>query len=85
MKVQVQVNGSYRPEDVVETLDWMLPNASDATESVVVLLGWCSGHLTDEVADLVRRNGHVLLFHGGGATPSHRPMTHICMRGWLSS
>ena len=69
MKVQVQENGSYRSEDVVEALDWMLPNASNATESIVLLLDWYSGHLTEEVAELVRRKGHVLLFHGGGTTP----------------
>ena len=69
MKVQVQVNGSYRSEDVVEALDWMLPTASNSTESIIVLLGWYSGHLTDEVAALVRGKGHVLMFHGGGCTP----------------
>ena len=40
MKVQVQENGSYRSEDVVEALDWMLPNASNATESIVLMLDW---------------------------------------------
>ena len=69
MKVQVQENGSYRSEDVVEALDWMLPNAKNAMESIVLLLDWFSGHLTEEVAELVRRKGHVLLFHGGGTTP----------------
>ena len=68
-KVQVQENGSYRSEDVVEALDWMLPVAADSTESIIVLLDWFSGHLTEEVAELVRNKGHVLLFHGGGCTP----------------
>ena len=54
---------------VVEALDWMLPNASNSAESIVVLLDWYSGHLTEEVADTVRRKGHVLIFHGGGCTP----------------
>ena len=54
---------------VVEALDWMLPNATKPEESIVVLLDWYSGHLTDAVAELVRRKGHVLLFHGGGCTP----------------
>ena len=69
MNVQVQKNGSYRSEDVVEALDWMLPNATKPEESIVVLLDWYIGHLTDAVAELVRRKGHVLLFHGGGCTP----------------
>ena len=68
-KVQVQENGSYRSEDVVEALDWMLPNANSSAESIIVILDWYSGHLTDEVAELVRRKGHVLIFHGGGCTP----------------
>ena len=34
-----------------------------------MILGWCSGHLTPEVADCVRRKGRVLLFHGGGCAP----------------
>ena len=48
---------------------WMLPDAKTPAESVVVMLDWCSGHLTKEVAEVVRRKGHVLLFHGGGCTP----------------
>jgi hypothetical protein len=34
-----------------------------------VLLDWFSGHLTDEVKELIAGKGHVLLFHGGGTTP----------------
>jgi hypothetical protein len=69
MRVQIQENGSYRSGDVVEALEWILPDASVTGESLVVLLDWFSGHLTEEVADIVRRKGHVLLFHGGGTTP----------------
>ena len=69
MKVQVQENGSYRSEDVVEALDRMLPNAAHSQESIIVMLDWYSGHLTEEVAELVRRKGHVLVFLGGGCTP----------------
>jgi len=54
VKVQVQENGSYRSEDVVEALDWMLPVANIPSESIIVILDWYSGHLTKEVADLVR-------------------------------
>ena len=38
MKVQTQENGSYRSEDVVEALEWMLPAASRPEESIVVVL-----------------------------------------------
>ena len=51
MKMQTQVQGSYRSEDMVEALDWMLPQAASSDESIIVLLDWFSGHLTEEVAD----------------------------------
>ena len=54
---------------MVEALDWMLPEASGSGESIVVIRDWFSGHLTEEVAELVRSKGHVLIFHGGGTTP----------------
>ena len=38
MHLQVQENGSYRCEDCVEAFDWMLPEAADSSESIVVLL-----------------------------------------------
>ena len=85
-KVQVQEFGSYRSEDVVEALDWMLLDVADeehSHESIIVILDWFSGHLTPEVAELVRRKGHVLMFHGGGAPLSHRSTTRTCMRSWL--
>jgi len=69
MLVQVQENGSYRSQDMVEALDFLLPSANVSTESIVVMLDWYSGHLTDEVAALVRSKGHVIVFHGGGCTP----------------
>ena len=69
MKMQVQAEGSYRSEDMVEALDWMLPQARSSDESIIVLLDWFSGHLTEEVAEKIRSKGHVLLHHGGGATP----------------
>jgi len=69
MMIQVQEKGSYRSQDVVEFLDKALPDATTPEESIVVILDWFSGHLTDEVYELVARKGHVLLFHGGGTTP----------------
>jgi hypothetical protein len=69
MKVQVQENGSYRSGDVVEALEWMLPDAKTAAESIVVMLDGYSAHLTPEVREVISRKGHVLMFHGGGCTP----------------
>lgn len=69
MMLQTQTHGSYRSEDVCEFLEWALPNASCGEESIIVLLDWFQGHRTVEVEELVKRKGHVLLFHGGGTTP----------------
>ena len=69
LKVQVQRNRSYRSADLVQALDWFLPTATRPEDSIVVILDWYSGHLTDEVAAVIRRKGHVLIFHGGGCTP----------------
>ena len=54
---------------VVEALDWVLPDAATSAESVAVILSWLSGHLTEEVANLIRDKGHALIFHGGGRAP----------------
>ena len=67
--MQVQAEGSYRSEDMVEVLDWMLPVARSQDESIIVLLDWFSGHLTPEVRQVIEGKGHVLLHHGGGTTP----------------
>ena len=71
MKVQVQENGSYRSEDVVEALDWMLPNASSSQEHILVILDWYSGHLTEEVAELVRRKRSCASFPWRRLHPIH--------------
>jgi len=68
MKIQRQEKGSYRTEDVVAFLEWCLPAAMSPQESIIVMLDWYVAHLSDEVAEVVRRKGHVLLFHGGGVT-----------------
>ena len=69
MNVQVQENGSYRSRDMVEALEWILPVANEPRDSIVVLLDWFKGHMTEEVAHKIKSKGHVLLFHGGGCTP----------------
>ena len=74
MKVQVQVNGSNRSEDVVEALQRMLPDASgkgNEITSIIVFLDWSNGHLAGEVEEEIRSRGHVLLFHGGGVHTIH--------------
>ena len=69
MHMQVQEENSYRSQDVVEVLGWMLPQARIPDERIIVLLDWFSGHTTEEVKNLVASKGHVLLFHGGGTIP----------------
>jgi ribulose kinase len=65
MMLQTQENGSYRSEDVCEFLEWALPQATSPEESIIVVLDWYAGHRTEEVEALLKRMGHVLLFHGG--------------------
>ena len=48
MYMQVQKEGSYRSPDVVEALEWMLPQADTPDQSMIVMLDWFSGHLIDE-------------------------------------
>ena len=50
-------------------IGWMLPAASESKESIVLLLDRWAGHRTEEVAELVRKQGHVLVFQGAGCTP----------------
>ena len=69
MMLQVQENGSYRAGDCVASLEWILPDAADSSQSIIVLLDWFSAHRADDVERVVQRKGHVLLFHGGGVTP----------------
>ena len=70
--------------DVVEALDWMLPQVHTPEESSTVLLDWFSAHLTDEVAANVKDKGHVLLFHGGGAT-SFLQISDTCLHAPLKA
>ena len=76
MKLQVQEEGSYRSKDMVEVLDWMLPQAHSPDESIIVLLDWFSGHLTEEVAALVEIKGHVLLFSRWRHNSFHADQRH---------
>ena len=61
------------PGAIDEALGWMgsieswlqmLPHGALTDE-----VDWHSGHLTDEVAALIRNKGHVLIFHRGGCAP----------------
>ena len=68
MHVHTQENGSYRSSDMLELLERTLPPATEDYEAAVVCLDWYAGHRTAEIASLISRRGHVLLFHGGGTT-----------------
>ena len=65
-------------DDMVEFLDWALPNAETAEESIVVLLDWFSGHRTEEVEELIARKGHILLFMGEVPRLSRKSTRRIC-------
>ena len=49
LMLQVQEKGSYRSEDVVEALEWILPEATCSEDSIILILDWFSGHRTEEV------------------------------------
>ena len=57
MLIQFQEKGSYRSEDVVDFLEWALPEARTSEESVVVLLDWFSAHLSDAVRNAIQSKG----------------------------
>ena len=59
MLLHAQECGSYRADDMVEALDWMLPKAITPEDCMVLLLDWYSGHRAPEVEALVRAKGHV--------------------------
>ena len=68
MKLQFQEKGSYRAEDMVDALSWVLKPAANSSESVVVLLDWFAAHLTTQLHGAFRAMGHVVLYHGDGVT-----------------
>ena len=69
LKLQVQEAGSYREEDVIDSLRDVLPHAVDSQQSCIVLLDWFSAHRTPAVIDFIHSRGHVVMYHGGGCTP----------------
>lgn len=67
-RIRYKERGSYRSADVVEALQWALEPAAKPSDSIIVMLDWYAGHLTDEVSACIRGMGHVPVFHGGGVT-----------------
>ena len=67
--LQVQENGSYREQDVIDALHVLLPQATDASQSIIVILDWYAGHRTENVMEFIHSRGHLVIFHGGGCTP----------------
>ena len=69
VKVQFAPNGSYRTEQVLDYLDWLLPDVENPEETQVPVLDWYSAHLADEVQELVaNKTGSLVLYIGGGTT-----------------
>ena len=63
LRLCTQECGSYRDSDILDFLEWALPDARTSDESIVLMLDWDSSHRTDDVMELVRLKGHVLIFH----------------------
>ena len=78
MLLQFQEKGSYRLQDVLEFLEWLLPTVDKVEDSQLIVLDWYSAHLDPDVKTLVERKGHKLLLQGGGTTPfTQVPDTHL--------
>ena len=65
----MQENGSYREQDVIDALHVLLPQATDASQSIIVILDWYAGHRTENVMEFIHIRGHLVIYHGGGCTP----------------
>ena len=52
VKVQFAPHGSYRTENVLDYLDWLLPDVEDPEQTEVPVLDWYSAHLADEGQEL---------------------------------
>ena len=61
----------------------MLPVAHSPDESIIVLLDWFSGHLTDEVREIIERKGHVSM--GIKKTPSAKreDIVELVQAAWV--
>ena len=72
--LQFQEKGSYRLEDCLEYLEWILDRsrtvgaASQENRRVVYLCDWFAPHLDESLDDLVHSAGHAILRIGGHLT-----------------
>ena len=87
--LQFQERGSYRLEDCLEYLEWILDRsravgaASQENRRVVYMCDWFAPHLDESLDDLVHAAGHAILRIGGHLTGlvqvedthAHAPMT----------
>ena len=73
--------GSYRLENVLEFLEWVLKPFEETGRRICVVLDWFAPHLHDAVDQLCHSKGHAVCRIGGGLTPNvqvgdthaHRP------------
>ena len=66
VKVHFAPNGSYPTQQVLEYLEWLLPEADSPADAVVPVMDWYSAHLAEEVQELVLlRAQSPALFLGG--------------------
>ena len=68
--LQFQQKGSYRLEDVLAWLEWVLPRVNpSASQTVVVLIDWYAPHLSAEVDAACASHDSKCSRIGGGITP----------------
>ena len=64
--MQFAPNGSYQTQQVLEYVEWLLPEADSPADAVVPVMDWYSAHLVEEVQELVMlRALSPALFLGG--------------------
>ena len=66
--LQVQKNGSYRADDMVELFRKTMHRADRDEDSCVYALDWFAAHRHPDVIAEIEAAGHIVLYHGGGTT-----------------
>ena len=62
-------SGSYKESDVVAFLNAHLEEWKEGRDWRIIFADLCSAHRSENVLELCRSRGYVLILHGGGATP----------------
>ena len=62
-------SGFYKESDVVALLKAHLEEWKEGRDRQIIFADWYSAHRSENVFELWRSRGYVLILHGGGATP----------------